>query len=62
LPAAAAIEAAKPKLDALSTAELKDVLRYHVVRQPLSIPAGLLLDTPYDTEFSGHSLKFKREL
>lgn len=59
LPAAKAVEAAQSKLNALSQSELKDVLRYHVIPRPVSIPRGLKLDSPYETAFKGHTVQFK---
>jgi hypothetical protein len=60
--AAKAVQAADKALTALSAERLKDVLRYHVVPQPVSIPAQLKLGTPFETVLRGHTLAFKETL
>lgn len=58
-PTAEAVKSAEAQLSRLSKAELQDVLRYHIVPQAMSIPAGLQADKAYPTAFKGHELKFK---
>lgn len=58
-PAADAVKSAEAQLSGLSKAQLKDVLRYHIVPAALSIPAQLQADKAYPTAFTGHNLRFK---
>ncbi|KAF8067370.1 hypothetical protein HT031_002418 [Scenedesmus sp. PABB004] len=61
VPTDAAVEAARARLSALTPAELRDVLLYHVLPGERSLPADFTPGQPYGTLFKGHALSLKYE-